>query len=46
MEFMGKVKGFLDDNIDDLYHNFLKSKPDYEQLLFIHKWSNPDKFKK
>lgn len=45
MDFMGKVSSYLDENIDDLYHHFQKSKPDYEKLLFIHKWSNPERFK-
>ena len=45
IDFMGKINGWLDENIENLYDNFLKSKPTYEQLLFIHKWFNPTRFK-
>jgi len=29
---------WLDENIDKLYKDFIASKPDYDQLLFIHKY--------
>jgi len=33
---------WIDDNVEDLFESFMRGKPSYEQLLFIHKWYNPD----
>lgn len=35
---LGRIMKFLDLNIDELFRNFMAQRPDYHQLLFIHRW--------
>lgn len=37
---------WINSNIDCLYHDFIESGVSYRDLLFIHKWNDPDKFSK
>ena len=37
---MAKVMEWLDDNIEDLYESFIKSKPNMKRLQFINRWNN------
>ena len=39
---MIKIELWIEQNLDDLFTNFMNGKPSYEKLLFIHKWYNPE----
>lgn len=46
MVFLHCMNEWINENVEDMYTNFVASKPSLNELLFIHKWSDPDKFRR
>ena len=46
IDVIGNVINWLNENIEQMYSDFIDSKPNYDRLLLIHKWYDPDRFKK
>ena len=42
LDIMIKIELWLEQNLDDLFASFMNGKPNYDKLLFIHKWYNPE----
>lgn len=41
---MEHLYAWIEDNLNQMFDNFMNSKPTYEQLLYVHKWYNPEKY--
>lgn len=46
MFFFPKVLRWVNENVEQLHHNFIKSKPTKARVRDIHRWANPLLLKK